>query len=191
MSDQTEHDLHKLDRYLDEAGHPDNGDARQTVRSLAAEFERLQAIADDRLTPDVFTDLVDWLRDPAKPAAQQFTAGITRQIAYALEIDVLPIVRQAKRRIAAERDALTPEQPTHGACTGDTATDVRADVRALTPELIDRCAQRLASWDDGCVWPDSWEPWQVTRLRTDAERVLREAGFREPAQPPNASDGQP
>jgi hypothetical protein len=71
---------------------------------------------------------------------------------------------------------------TEGPTVANTATVTQgADVRALTPELIDRCAQRLASWNDGNVWPDSWEPWQVLRLRTDAERVLREAGFREPS----------
>lgn len=47
----------------------------------------------------------------------------------------------------------------------------------LTPELIDRCAQRLASWQDDSVWPDSWSPDQVRQMRRDAEKVLREAGF--------------
>lgn len=42
-------------------------------------------------------------------------------------------------------------------------------------DLVDRCAQRIASWEDGCVWPDSWDSADVARMRLDAKRVLLEA----------------
>lgn len=42
-----------------------------------------------------------------------------------------------------------------------------------TPEMIEEGAQRLARWDDGCVWPDSWGPLQVSGMRHDAEACWR------------------
>lgn len=45
---QQETDLHKLDRYLEEAGHPENGDARLALRAVRADIERLQAEKDRR-----------------------------------------------------------------------------------------------------------------------------------------------
>lgn len=45
----------------------------------------------------------------------------------------------------------------------------------LTPteEMIDEGAKRLVSWDDGCIWPDSWDKLQIIAARNDAERVWR------------------
>jgi hypothetical protein len=42
-----------------------------------------------------------------------------------------------------------------------------------TPAMIDEGAQRLASFEDGSVWPDSWEAGDVAQMRIHAERVLR------------------
>ena len=42
-------------------------------------------------------------------------------------------------------------------------------------DLVDRCAQRIASWEDGCKWPDGWDSADVARMRLDAKRVLLEA----------------
>lgn len=42
-----------------------------------------------------------------------------------------------------------------------------------TPSMIDAGAQRLVSWEDGCVWPDSWDALQVAAARNEAERVWR------------------
>lgn len=42
-----------------------------------------------------------------------------------------------------------------------------------TPEMIDEAAQRLASFQDGSVWPDSWDVTQVAQMRLLAERALR------------------
>lgn len=75
------------------------------------EIERLQserdALAREMLTPDVFQRLADWLStDHVKPATVAFTAGIERQIAYALEMDVLPAIKSLRIRTEnAERDA--------------------------------------------------------------------------------------
>lgn len=51
----------------------------------------------------------------------------------------------------------------------------RAAVPALEPtsEMIDAGAQRLVSWEEGSVWPDSWSPLQVAAARNEAERVWR------------------
>lgn len=45
----------------------------------------------------------------------------------------------------------------------------------LPPEVIDAGAQRLASFGDDSIWPDSWEASQVTQMRVLAERVIRSA----------------
>jgi nitrogen-specific signal transduction histidine kinase len=45
----------------------------------------------------------------------------------------------------------------------------------ITPAMIEAGAQRLVSWEDGCIWPDSWSGLQVAAARNDAERVLRSA----------------
>ena len=42
-----------------------------------------------------------------------------------------------------------------------------------TPEMIDQAAQRLVRCEDGCKWPDSWDPLTVSAARQDAERALR------------------
>lgn len=54
-------------------------------------------LAQECITPRVFMRLVEWLReDPIRPASTAFTAGIERQIAYALEMDVLPEVKRLR-----------------------------------------------------------------------------------------------
>jgi hypothetical protein len=42
-----------------------------------------------------------------------------------------------------------------------------------TPEMIDQGARGMASWQDGSVWPDSWEETQVRRMRYDASKAWR------------------
>ena len=42
-----------------------------------------------------------------------------------------------------------------------------------THKMIEAGAQRLVSWEDGCVWPDSWDSLQVLAARNEAERVWR------------------
>lgn len=42
-----------------------------------------------------------------------------------------------------------------------------------TPEMIDAGAQRLVSFEENSVWPDSWDALQVAAARNEAERVWR------------------
>lgn len=42
-----------------------------------------------------------------------------------------------------------------------------------TAEMNDAGAQRLARWEAGCEWPESWSPLQVAAMRNEAERVWR------------------
>lgn len=42
-----------------------------------------------------------------------------------------------------------------------------------TPVMIEEGAKRLVSFEDGAVWPDSWDPLQVMQARLLAERCLR------------------
>jgi archaellum component FlaC len=42
-----------------------------------------------------------------------------------------------------------------------------------TKEMIEAGAQRLVSWEDNSVWPDSWSPLHVAAARNEAERVWR------------------
>ncbi len=78
---------------------------RQQVEKNAALREN-EALRREMLTPKVFTRLVEWLRDPnPKNASGAFTAGMERQIAYALEMDVLPEVKSLRIKLAnAEKD---------------------------------------------------------------------------------------
>lgn len=75
--------------------------------ALEAANQQVEALSSELLTPHVFCRLVEWLRDP-KPATAAFTAGIERQIAYALEVDVLPEVKSLRIRLA-NRDARIAE----------------------------------------------------------------------------------
>ena len=45
----------------------------------------------------------------------------------------------------------------------------------LTDEVIDVAAQRLASFGDDSVWPDSWDRIDVAQMRIQAGRVIRSA----------------
>lgn len=79
--------------------------ARTRMGELMDENEFLRK---DRLTNEVFAALATWLRHkPHKPAATAFTAGLTRQIAYALELDVLPEVRRLHQREQALMETVT------------------------------------------------------------------------------------
>ncbi len=42
-----------------------------------------------------------------------------------------------------------------------------------TKEMIEAGAKSLVSWDDECVWPDSWDAITRSAARTQAERVWR------------------
>jgi len=79
-----------------------------SVRELREQYEALLA---EKLTPEVFTRVTDWLKDPQrKPAANAFTAGMERQIAFALELDVLPHVKRMEIRVAKAERLLTDAQ---------------------------------------------------------------------------------
>ena len=71
----------------------------QTQTRMGELMDENEFLRKDRLTNEVFAALAAWLRhSPHKPAATAFTAGLTRQIAYALELDVLPEVKQLRQR---------------------------------------------------------------------------------------------
>ena len=42
-----------------------------------------------------------------------------------------------------------------------------------TKEMIEAGAQGIVSWEDGCVWPDSWDAITVASARNTAERAWR------------------
>lgn len=44
-----------------------------------------------------------------------------------------------------------------------------------TPRMVDEAAQRLVSFGEDGVWPDSWDPLQVAQARILAERAIRSA----------------
>jgi hypothetical protein len=80
------------------------------IERLSRELDEARAERDslskELLTPRVYSRLVEWLRsDPIKPAAQAFTASIERQIAYALEMDVVPLIKRARAGEEALRSA--------------------------------------------------------------------------------------
>lgn len=77
--------------------------AEESDGVLVEEIARLrsenEALRKEMLTPEVFQSVVDWLReDPIRPASGAFTASMERQIAYALEMDVVPALKAARIR---------------------------------------------------------------------------------------------
>lgn len=40
-----------------------------------------------------------------------------------------------------------------------------------TRAMIEAGAKRLVHWQDDSVWPDSWDPLQISCAKQDAERV--------------------
>lgn len=100
----------------------------------AAVLAERDALASEMLTPDVFTRIVEWLReDPIRPAATAFTSGIERQIAYCLEMDVVPLIKSA--RIVRARDSVA-ERPV-GPATKAALDAVFRD----RPDYFDRVGQ--------------------------------------------------
>jgi len=82
--------------------------AKQRDAALA---ER-DALGRQTLTPVVFQRLLDWLREPkVRPASRAFSAGLERQIAYGLEMNVLPELRSLRIKLATvEAKAELPGQ---------------------------------------------------------------------------------
>lgn len=79
-------------------------EVRKLRQQLAQVTNERNMLAVECLTPRVFMRLVDWLReDPIRPASAAFTAGIERQIAYALEMDVLPEVKRLRIQLENAR----------------------------------------------------------------------------------------
>jgi len=73
----------------------------EEIARMRAENEALRR---EMLTPEVFQRVVEWLQqDPIRPASSVFTASMERQIAYALEMDVVPILKLARLRARSER----------------------------------------------------------------------------------------
>lgn len=75
---------------------------------LAEEITRVraenEALRREMLTPEVFQRIVEWLQqDPICPASSAFTASLERQIAYALEMDVVPMLKSARLHTRRER----------------------------------------------------------------------------------------
>lgn len=67
-----------------------------------------EALRHARLPNEVFAKLAAWLRhNHWKPASAAFTHGMERQIAYALELDVLPEVRRLHQREQALMETVT------------------------------------------------------------------------------------
>ncbi len=60
----------------------------KTKADILKEYQALQS---EMLTPEVFIRVSRWLQEsPPRSASAAFTAGIERQIAYLLEMHVLP-----------------------------------------------------------------------------------------------------
>ncbi len=75
------------------------------IRKLEKAIDRLDkqntALRAEMLMPEVFLRLTEWLSSsPQKSASGAFTAGIERQIAYALEMDVLPEIKRLQHQLA-------------------------------------------------------------------------------------------
>jgi hypothetical protein len=81
-------------------------DLEEESARLVAENEALRA---EILTAEVFSRVAAWLRDQQRnPSTDAFTAGMERQICYALELDVLPHVRSLEERLRRLEAVDTP-----------------------------------------------------------------------------------
>lgn len=110
--------------------------AQQELAELIAERDRL---AKELLTPQVFSRLVEWLREPSpRPAVNAFTAGIERQIAYALEMDVLPEVKRLRHRAKLDAERIESLETTLIQVRGEVEswlTDNSSKIEAMEKEL--------------------------------------------------------
>lgn len=106
---------------------------------LARVREERDKLAQELLTPEVFSRLVDWLRDPSsRAAAAAFTAGIERQIAYALEMDVLPEVKRLRHRAKLDAERIESLETTLIQVRGEVEswlTDNSSKIEAMEKEL--------------------------------------------------------
>lgn len=110
--------------------------AQQELAELIAERDML---AKELLTPQVFSRLVGWLREPnPRPAVNAFTAGIERQIAYALEMDVLPEVKRLRHRAKLDAERIESLETTLIQVRGEVEswlTDNSSKIEAMENEL--------------------------------------------------------
>jgi len=143
-------------------------DANARIVELTGAFDGL---AREMLSPDVFQRLIDWLRtDPIKSAALAFTSGIERQIAYALEDEVVPLVKSA--RMIQSRIYPQPFFPTASV----ELLMVKQELKAFKNIADDRLAQLNADRDQALKWKQERDHWkanhdnQVERARLLIER---------------------
>lgn len=80
---------------------------------------------------------------------------------------------EAVKYIRADKHLGWNARASHGNCQG--ILDSSACEVSITPEMIEAGAQRLVAWEDGSVWPDSWDSMTVAAARNDSERVIRSA----------------
>lgn len=89
---------------------------RQLRKQLATVTSERDELARHVLTPLVFNRLLDWLQEePSRTAVDAFDAGIERQIAYALELTVLPEVKRLRSQLET---ALAGKSRPCGGCSG-------------------------------------------------------------------------
>jgi len=106
---EISHTTADITRFLFSAGSASMAEAVGTMaKQRDTAIAERDALAREMLTPGVFQRLLEWLREPkVRPASLAFTAGLERQIAYALEMDVLPELRALRVKVAnAESKAM-------------------------------------------------------------------------------------
>ena len=71
--------------------------AHDATRRLLDQQAQIEQLTVGKLSSSLFLQLSDWLDEtPIRRAVEAFPAGLARQIAYALELAVLPEVRRLR-----------------------------------------------------------------------------------------------
>ncbi len=122
----------------------------------------------EMIPPDAFTRLIEWLRaDQIKPACQSFTAGFVQQMAYALEDEVVPLIKYArmvKRTISqTPSNAMIDVKLNSDAAHWKANHDAQVERARVLIDRIDMPFQRVKAYNDYTRFKTGYDRYEALR----------------------------